>query len=53
MINAHIVLIQELMGEDWWEGVTTPLLETVRKKLRALIKLIPKKADRGLHRLRG
>jgi type I restriction enzyme R subunit len=43
MINAHIVLIQELMGEDWWEGVTTPLLESVRKKLRALIKLIPKK----------
>ena len=36
------MLIQNLMTEDWWEGVTTPMLETVRKQLRALIKLIPK-----------
>ena len=41
-IKAHLVLIQNLMTEDWWEGVTTPMLETVRKQLRALIKLIPK-----------
>jgi len=41
-IQAHGVLIQDLLGEDWWEGVTTPMLETVRKHLRALIKLIPK-----------
>lgn len=41
-IKAHRVLIQNLMTEDWWEGVTTPMLETVRKQLRALIKLIPK-----------
>jgi type I restriction enzyme R subunit len=41
-IKAHLVLIQNLMSEDWWEGVTTPMLETVRKQLRALIRLIPK-----------
>jgi type I restriction enzyme R subunit len=41
-IKAHLVLIQNLMSEEWWEGVTTPMLETVRKQLRALIKLIPK-----------
>jgi type I restriction enzyme R subunit len=41
-IKAHLVLIQNLMSEEWWEGVTTPMLERVRKQLRALIKLIPK-----------
>ncbi len=41
-IKAHLVLIQDLLTEEWWEGVTTPMLETVRKQLRALIKLIPK-----------
>jgi type I restriction enzyme R subunit len=41
-INAEMVLIQAAASEDWWEGVTVPMLETVRRRLRALVKLIPK-----------
>ncbi len=41
-IKAEIVLIQALGSEEWWEGVTLPMLETVRRRLRALIRLIPK-----------
>lgn len=41
-INAHMVLIQAVAGEDWWEDVTLAMLEDVRKKLRALVKLIEK-----------
>ncbi len=41
-INAEMVLIQAVVSEDWWEGVTVPMLETVRRRLRALVKLIPK-----------
>ncbi|MFN5746099.1 MAG: DEAD/DEAH box helicase family protein [Methylococcaceae bacterium] len=41
-VKAHLTLIQDLMSEEWWEGVTTPMLEAVRKQLRSLIKLIPK-----------
>ncbi|MEX3944357.1 DEAD/DEAH box helicase family protein [Paraburkholderia sp. BR10937] len=41
-IQAEFVLIQALSSEEWWEGVTVSMLETVRKKLRALVKLIPK-----------
>lgn len=41
-INAEAVLIQALTSDEWWEGVTIPMLETVRRRLRALIKLIPK-----------
>ena len=41
-IKAEAVLIQALTSDEWWEGVTVPMLETVRRRLRALIKLIPK-----------
>lgn len=41
-IKAEMVFIQELASDDWWEDVTVPMLETARRKLRALVKLIPK-----------
>jgi type I restriction enzyme, R subunit len=41
-IKAEIVFIQTVAGDEWWEGVTVPMLETARRKLRALIKLIEK-----------
>ena len=41
-IHAEAVLIQALTSDEWWEDVTVPMLETVRRRLRALIKLIPK-----------
>jgi len=41
-IKAEMVLIQAIAGEEWWEGVTIGMLETARKKLRALVKLIEK-----------
>lgn len=42
-IKAEMVLIQSLASEEWWEWVTLPMLETVRRRLRALIRLIPKR----------
>lgn len=41
-IKAQIVLIQSLAAEEWWQDVTIPMLESMRKKLRALVKLIEK-----------
>ncbi|MFZ1538895.1 MAG: DEAD/DEAH box helicase family protein [Chromatiaceae bacterium] len=41
-IKAEIVFIQSIISDEWWEGVTVPMLETARRKLRALIKLIEK-----------
>ncbi len=42
MIREQLPLIQTLQSEEWWQDVTAPMLETVRRKLRALIKLIEK-----------
>jgi len=41
-IKAQMPLIQAIAVDEWWEDVTVPMLETARKKLRALIKLIEK-----------
>lgn len=41
-IQAQMVLIQAVTSDEWWEDVTVTMLENVRRKLRALVKLIPK-----------
>jgi type I restriction enzyme R subunit len=42
MVQQHLALIQELQSDEWWQCVTVPMLDHVRKKLRALVKLIDK-----------
>jgi len=42
MVNAEMPLILDLGSDLWWEGVTLPMLENMRIKLRGLIKLIEK-----------
>jgi type I restriction enzyme R subunit len=40
MVARELAFIQEIQSEDFWQDVTAPMLETVRRKLRSLIKLI-------------
>ena len=42
MVRAEMPLIQEVMTDAFWEDVTAPMLDNVRRKLRALVKLIEK-----------
>lgn len=46
-VARELVLIQEVQGDDFWQDVTAPMLETVRRRLRALIKLIEVKGERS------
>jgi len=41
-IAQHAALIEEIQTEQWWEGITVPLLELVRIRLRDLIQHIEK-----------
>jgi type I restriction enzyme, R subunit len=41
-IKAEATLIHSVAGDDWWQDVTVPMLETVRRRLRELVKLLPK-----------
>jgi type I restriction enzyme, R subunit len=42
-IAQHAVLIEEIQTDQWWQGVTVPLLELVRLRLRDLVQHIDKK----------
>jgi type I restriction enzyme R subunit len=42
LVNAQLSLLEDLQTDDWWQDVTIPMLETVRKRLRDLVKLMPK-----------
>ncbi len=42
MVQAHMVLIQEIQTDVYWQDVNTPMLDVARKRLRALIKFIEK-----------
>jgi type I restriction enzyme R subunit len=40
MVAAEMALILEVQTDAFWQDVTLPMLETVRRRLRALVKLI-------------
>jgi type I restriction enzyme, R subunit len=40
VVKDQILLIQEIQSIPWWEDVTMPMLEKVRRRLRDLIKFI-------------
>jgi type I restriction enzyme, R subunit len=42
MVQAQMSLILEVQTEEWWQDVTTPMLERVRRRLRDLVALIDK-----------
>lgn len=48
-IKEHIELIQEIQKLDYWTNVTVPMLETIRKRLRNLIRLIDKTKRKDIY----
>ena len=40
MVNKEMQLILEVQTDEYWQDVTAPMLETVRRRLRSLIGLI-------------
>ncbi len=42
MVHEQMPLIQDLQTDEWWQDVTVPMLENVRRRLRTLVKLIEK-----------
>lgn len=42
VIRAQQHLLDEVAGDQWWVDVTLPMLELMRRRLRALVKLLAK-----------
>ncbi|MGD0185232.1 MAG: DEAD/DEAH box helicase family protein [Roseiarcus sp.] len=43
-VAEELVLIQELQSDEYWQDITLPMLEHIRRRLRDLIKLIEVKS---------
>jgi type I restriction enzyme, R subunit len=48
MVWEQMAIIQEVQTDEWWQDVTTPMLESVRRRLRDLVKLIEKQSRRPI-----
>lgn len=49
MVREQMALIQDLQTDEWWQDVTCPMLECVRRRLRNLVQLIEKAKRKPLY----
>ncbi len=49
MVREQMELIQAVQTDEWWEYVTTTMLENVRRRLRVLVKLIDKQKRKPIY----
>jgi type I restriction enzyme R subunit len=49
MVNEQMELIQEIQTDEWWQDVTIGLLESARKRLRDLIRLIDRRTRQPVY----
>ena len=42
MVREQMVLIQDVQTDEWWQDVTVPMLEVMRRRLRSLIQFVDK-----------
>jgi len=49
MVQAQLDLIQEVQTDVWWQDVTVPLLETARRRLRALVQFIDRQQRKPVY----
>jgi type I restriction enzyme, R subunit len=48
-VKEHIELVQRIQKIDYWTNITVPILETIRKRLRNLIKFIDKTKRKDIY----
>jgi type I restriction enzyme R subunit len=48
-VAERAALIEEIAGDDWWIGVTLPILEIARKRLRGLLKFADKNSKLAVY----
>jgi len=49
MVHDQMALIQDVQTDEWWQDVTVPMLERLRRRLRDLIKLIEKQKRKPIY----
>jgi len=49
LVQEQLELIQDIQTDEWWQDVTLPMLEAVRKCIRSLVKLIEKQERQPIY----
>ena len=49
IVRVQMPLILDVQTEEWWQDVTIPMLERVRKRLRSLVKMIEKRKRKPIY----
>src|SRR5206468_1574090 len=49
MVRDQMPLIQDVQTDEWWQDVTIPMLERVRRRLRDLVKFIEKQKRKPIY----
>lgn len=49
LVQAQLPLIHDIQTDEWWQDVTLPMLEVLRKRLRGLVKLIEKQKRQPIY----
>ncbi|MEO8198848.1 MAG: type I restriction-modification enzyme R subunit C-terminal domain-containing protein, partial [Thermoanaerobaculia bacterium] len=49
MVREQMLLIQDLQTDEWWQDVTAPMLEVVRRRLRELVAFIEKRQRKSIY----
>ncbi|MBD2472389.1 DEAD/DEAH box helicase family protein, partial [Nostoc sp. FACHB-145] len=49
LVQEQLPLIQDVQTDQWWQDVTVPMLEVLRKRLRGLVKLIEKQKRKPIY----
>lgn len=49
MVRDQMALIQDVQTEAWWQDVTIPMLETMRRRLRGLVQFIDKRQRKPVY----
>ncbi len=49
MVGKQMLHIQAIQTEEWWQDVTVPMLEVIRRRLRDLVQFIEKKERKPIY----
>ncbi|HXP76748.1 MAG TPA: DEAD/DEAH box helicase family protein [Stellaceae bacterium] len=49
MVHEQMALILEVQTDEWWQDVTLPMLEVVRRRLRNLVQFIEKRKRKFIY----
>ena len=49
MVREQMALIQDVQTDEWWQDVTVPMLEVMRRRLRDLVQLIEKRQRKPIY----